>query len=54
MIHAGGASARSLNGVGERLDDQFTVVTYDRRGFAHSELDGRMVSLRCRGPPAGG
>ena len=39
MIHAGGASARSLNGIAERLDDQFTVVTYDRRGLARSTLD---------------
>jgi len=39
LIHGGGGSARSFDGIADQLADQYTVVTYDRRGLSHSILD---------------
>lgn len=39
LIHGGGGSARSFDGIAHRLADQYTVVTYDRRGLSHSTLE---------------
>ena len=39
MIGAGAADAASFNGIATHLTDQYTVVSYDRRGYSRSPLD---------------
>jgi len=39
MIGAGAADAASFNGIATYLADQYTVVSYDRRGYSRSPLD---------------
>jgi pimeloyl-ACP methyl ester carboxylesterase len=39
LISPGGGDADSLRGIAAPLAEQFTVVTYDRRGYARSPLD---------------
>lgn len=39
MIAAGGGDADSYNSFVDYLTDQYTVVTYDRRGYSRSPLD---------------
>ncbi|HSX42816.1 MAG TPA: alpha/beta hydrolase [Candidatus Saccharimonadales bacterium] len=39
LIHGGGGSARSFDGIANQLAAQYTVVAYDRRGLSNSILD---------------
>jgi pimeloyl-ACP methyl ester carboxylesterase len=39
LIHGGGGDARGFNGIANYLVNQYTVVTYDRRGLSRSKLD---------------
>src|SRR5260370_41203696 len=39
MIGAGAADAASFNGIATHLADQYTVVSYDRRGYSRSPVD---------------
>ena len=39
MMSGGHGDADSFNGIAEHLDQRYTVVTYDRRGYARSPLD---------------
>jgi pimeloyl-ACP methyl ester carboxylesterase len=39
MMSGGHGDADSFNGMSEHLTDQYTVVAYDRRGYARSPLD---------------
>ncbi len=39
LIGAGAADAASFNGIAAHLADQYTVVSYDRRGYSRSPLD---------------
>ena len=39
LIGAGAADAASFNGIATHLADHYTVVSYDRRGYARSPLD---------------
>jgi pimeloyl-ACP methyl ester carboxylesterase len=39
LIGAGAADAASFNGIATHLADRYTVVSYDRRGYARSPLD---------------
>ena len=39
LIGAGAADAASFNGIAVHLADQYTVVSYDRRGYSRSPLD---------------
>ena len=39
LIGAGAANAASFNGIATHLADRYTVVSYDRRGYARSPLD---------------
>ena len=39
MIGAGAADAASFNGIATYLADQYTVLSYDRRGYSRSSLD---------------
>lgn len=39
LIHGGGGSARSFDGIANRLADRYTIVAYDRRGLSNSILD---------------
>lgn len=39
LIGAGAADAASFNGIANHLADQYTVVSYDRRGYSRSRLD---------------
>jgi len=39
LIGAGSADAASFNGIAAHLADQYTVVSYDRRGYSRSPLD---------------
>lgn len=40
MIPGATGDARTFTTVGEHLAEHYTVVTYDRRGFSRSQLDG--------------
>ena len=40
MIPGASGSADAFKAVAEHLAVHYTVITYDRRGFSHSELDG--------------
>lgn len=40
MIPGGNGTAHIFGPIAQRLAERFTVITYDRRGFARSELDG--------------
>jgi pimeloyl-ACP methyl ester carboxylesterase len=40
MVPGANGSADAFKGVADSLAAQYTVVTYDRRGFSHSLLDG--------------
>lgn len=40
MIPGGNGTAHIFRPIAQLLADRFTVITYDRRGFARSELDG--------------
>lgn len=39
MIHGGNGNADIFNGIVHHLAEQYTVVTYDRRGHSRSKLD---------------
>jgi pimeloyl-ACP methyl ester carboxylesterase len=39
LIHGGGGNTQVFYGITHLLADQFTIVTYDRRGLGHSQLD---------------
>ena len=40
MVPGANGSADPFKGVAEHLAAHYTVVTYDRRGFSRSQLDG--------------
>ena len=39
LIHGGGGDARAFNSIAKHLTNQYTIVTYDRRGLSRSTLD---------------
>jgi pimeloyl-ACP methyl ester carboxylesterase len=46
LIHGGGGDARAFDGMARYLADQYTVVTYDRRGLSRSTLDNPQEEQR--------
>src|SRR5690606_19173013 len=40
LIPGGNGTAHIFRPIAQLLAERFTVITYDRRGFARSELDG--------------
>jgi pimeloyl-ACP methyl ester carboxylesterase len=55
LIGGGPSNADTLSGLAGELDDRYTVVSYDRRGYSRSQLDDRdaPVSVEQHGEDAG-